>query len=218
MASSKIEMENSPQGETRDSPKKKRFWGKIALAAGVAVVVLAVLYVKLHPLVFNESLWSHAHCMPQTASLFYVYADKHEGAFPYHTNGYGNALLMLAPDRTFFDLLTGPGFDASVFEEALASKGHVDERRCGRVYVQGLSRTNDPRIALLFDKVAAPPDHCHFPYRLWSRFVHEALLVGGDWRQVPVAEWPQFVHDQIELLVQAGFTRKHARELYDQAK
>ena len=102
--------------------------------------------------------------------------------------------------------------------QALASGGDVDERRCGRVYVQGLTDTNDTRTVMLFNKVAAPPDHLHFPQRLWSRFAHEVLFVDGSWRSVPVEQWAEFVREQIDLLVEAGFSREQAQHLYDEAQ
>src|SRR4051812_41091562 len=109
--------------------------------AMILLVPMAVgaWYVKTHPLVFNESFWEHAHCMPQASGLLFSYAQDHDGRFPYHTNGWGDALLTLTSDRSWFYMINGPGYDNSAFEEALASGRDVDEKRCGRVYVQGLS-------------------------------------------------------------------------------
>lgn len=188
------------------------------LAVSTVAAVLGAIYVRSHPLVFNESLWEHAHCMPQAAGALMTYAHDHEGRFPYHTNGWGSALMMLTPERSWFYFINGPGYDNSAFEETFASGGRVNEKRCGRVYVQGLSVTNDLKIAILFDKVAAPPDHCHFPHRLWARFVREVCFVDGDWREIPIAGWPQFARQQIDLLVVAGFSRAQAQELYAQVR
>jgi hypothetical protein len=80
--------------------------------------------------------------------------------------------------------------------------------------VPGLTETNDIRIAVLFDKVAAPPDHCHFPRRLWAGYVREVCFVDGDWREIRVERWAAFVSQQIDLLVEAGFTREQAQQLY----
>jgi hypothetical protein len=114
--------------------------------------------------------------------------------------------------------LTGPGFDTRVFQEAWVSKSDVDESLCGRVYVQGLGETNDPSIAVLLDKIAAPPDHCHFPRRLWAGFVREVCFVDGSWRAVPLEEWDSFAQEQIDLLVEAGYTREQAENLYAQVR
>jgi len=197
---------------------KRRRLLKTILISGVVVTLFSTYYVRTRPLVFNKSLWQHAHCMPQVASSFRMYASDHGGVFPVHTNGYGDALLLMTPERAWFYYLTGPGYDTSAFEEALDSGGDVDERRCGRVYVQGLSETNDARIAILFDKIAAPPDHCHFPQRLWRGFVREVCFVDGSWRTVPVEYWPAFAQEQVALLVQAGFAKEQAQELYNQVR
>jgi hypothetical protein len=188
------------------------------LVGSLATVGFCVYYVKSHPLVFNESLWQHAHCMPQATMALLTYAHDHDGRFPYHTNGYGDALLLLTPDLAAPYCLTGPGYGTSAYQEAIASRGHLDERRCGRVYVQGLSPTNNPPIAILFDKVAAPPDHCHFPRRLWHGYVRDVGFTDGSWRSVSIETWPEFVREQVASLVQAGFTREHAQRLYDEAK
>src|SRR5262245_47548450 len=196
-------------------------WRSRLLKLVPVVVVLAALgtwYIKSHALVFNESLWEHAHCMPQAAGALLQFAHEHAGRFPYSTSGWGDALMMLTPERSWFYFINGPGYDNSAFEEGFASGRDVDEKRCGRVYVQGLSITDDPKIAILFDRIAAPPDHCQFPRRLWAGFVREVCFVGGDWRMVPLGEWPEFARQQVELLGAAGFSRAQAQQFYDEVR
>jgi hypothetical protein len=188
------------------------------LGFSLATGVLGRYYIKSHPLVFNESLFEHAHCMPQAGLTLLTYAEEHQGRFPFHTNGYGDALLQMLPEPTQFYILTGPGYDDTVYREALDSGKDVDENRCGRVYVQGLSRSNDSRIAILFDKVAAPPDHCHFPRRLWHEYVREVFFVDGSYQAIPTNRWPEFAHQQIDLLMAAGFSREQARSVYAESK
>ena len=192
----------------------------IVAAASLALLVLVGLfaYVKSHPLVFNESLWEHAHCMPQAGGALMSYAQEHAGQFPYSTNGWGDALLMLTPTRSWFYFINGPSYDDSAFEEAFVPGGNVDETRCGRVYVQGLSETSNPELVILFDRVAAPPDHCHFPLRLWAGFVREVCFVDGSWRAVPVESWDTFAQKQIDMLVEAGFARQDAEQIYSEVR
>ena len=198
--------------------RRRRFLFLVFLGCGLAAAVFGNYYVKSHPLVFNESLWDHAHCMPQASMALVTYADDHGGMFPYHKDGYGDALLLLMPDLAAPYCLTGPGFGTFAYEQAIASGGHLDERQCGRVYVQGMSRANNPEIAILFDKVAAPPDHCHFPRRLWHGFARDVGFVDGSWRSVSVLQWPEFVRQQVDLLVKAGFTKEQAQRLYSQTE
>jgi hypothetical protein len=199
--------------------RRRRFWIAAVLGGSLVAAAFCVYYVKSHPLVFNESLWGHAHCMPQATLALRTYALDHGGQFPYHTNGYGDALLLLKAEQLAEPYcLTGPGYGTAAYIEAIASGRHLDEKRCGRVYVQGLSPTNNPPVVILFDKVAAPPDHCGFPRRLWSGYSRDVGFTDGSWHSVPVKRWPEFVQQQVELLVQAGFTREHAQRLYDEAK
>jgi len=82
----------------------------LKLAAMTIVAVgLGIWYVKSHPLVFNESLWEHAHCMPQAGCAFRTYAVDNGGRFPYSTNGYGDALLLMTNEMGKFWAPHGPG-------------------------------------------------------------------------------------------------------------
>jgi hypothetical protein len=42
--------------------------------------------------------------------------------------------------------------------------------------------------------------------------------VDASWRGVPVKHWGAFADQQINLLVEAGFSREHAQQLYAQVK
>ena len=74
----------------------KRKIGWLFLLAGV-LSVIATACVRTHPLVFNESMWGHAHCMPQATLSLLAYSSGHSGKFPVHPKGYGSALLLLTP-------------------------------------------------------------------------------------------------------------------------
>src|SRR4051812_20629819 len=82
-------------------------------ALGV-VVILSTYYVRTHPLVFNESFLEHAHCIVGGGLSLEGYAAEHEGRFPFSTNGYGDALVLVHDG--WDEALTGPGYDARVFE------------------------------------------------------------------------------------------------------
>ena len=68
----------------------------ITLFAALGVITfLGFYYVKTHPLVFNESFLEHAHCIVGGGLSLDGYAAEHEGRFPFSTNGYGDALVMV---------------------------------------------------------------------------------------------------------------------------
>jgi hypothetical protein len=188
---------------------------KISVALAV-IVIVCVVYVRNHPLVFNESFFGHAHCITGGGLALVCYASGHFGNYPCHTNGYGDALLLMTNEvGGWWASVTGPGYSERPFLEALASGTHLPDVACGRVYIQGLSETNDPNIALLFDKLPTPGgDHCHFFRRLWTPLSREVWTLGGATKTIRESNWPDFVRKQIELLIAAGIPRKEAERLY----
>ena len=180
------------------------------------IFIGGVVYVQTHPLVFNESFFGHAHCIPQAGLGLRQYAGDHGGLFPSHTNGYGDALLLLlASNYVPSYALTGPCYDRFVFDRALSNRTDVLESECGRVYVQGLTETNNPEIVILFDKVPTPGgDHCHLLRRLRSPLSRDISLLDGSHQGILESQWPDFAKKQIELLVKDGYDRSMAEQLY----
>ncbi len=181
----------------------------------VGLFVLIIIYVKTHPLVFNESFLSHAHCIPQAGMALRMYAGDHHGQYPSHTNGYGDALMLLYKAEPHGYYLTGAGYDSSIFEKTLKSGTGVAEKDCGRVYVQGLCETNNPETVVLYDKIPTPGgDHCHFLNRIFAPLGREVLFIDGGHRFIRESEWQMFAAKQINLLVKEGFTLPQAEKLY----
>ena len=179
----------------------------------VALVGACAAYVLTHPLIFNESFFEHAHCIKIAAGALVMYAEDHNGKFPAHTNGYGDALVLVVEGSG--GCLTGPGYDGDIFKKAAESGQHIPETMCGRVYVQGLSRTDNPEIVLLFDKLATPGgDHCHLLRRLRAPLMREVAFVDGSIQAIPESKWPEFARKQIQLLIEAGIPKAEAERLY----
>src|ERR1035441_3809145 len=148
---------------------------------------------------------------------FSEYAKQHGGVFPYNTNGFGDALLLLVRDRPYdVAFICGPGDDGHVLSNALAHGLHVPEDQCSRVYIQGLSETNDPGICILFDRNSCRGgDHFRSP---WGHRVRETCLLDGSREIIRDEAWPEFSRKQVELLVAAGFSRTNALHFYPAAK
>jgi hypothetical protein len=195
---------------------RKHNWLLCALAGFSLLLIAGAFYVRSRPLVFNESFFSHAHCIPQASGAFLCYARDNSGRFPTHTNGYGDALLLLAPVYASWSLLTGPGgYDAEADKHWKQSGANVPESECGRVYVQGLTETNNAEIAILFDKVPTPGgDHCHGLKRLTAPLCRDVLLLDGSRQTTPESKWSEFAKNQIKLLVREGFDQATAEALY----
>jgi hypothetical protein len=197
-------------------PKLK--WLLICIGALAICSGLAVYYIRTHPLVFNESFLGHAHCMKGGGIALQTYAAEHGDKYPYHTNGYGDALLLMTNEVCgWWESVTGPGYDAKPFLEALATGSHLPEEKCGRVYVQGLTTTDDPEIVLLFDKRPTPGgDHCHLFARMRHSLTREVWTINVGMNVVLERDWPAFSRHQIELLVAAGIPKAEAERLYAQ--
>jgi len=142
-----------------------------------------------------------------------MWAHEHGGRFPFHTNGYGDALLTVG-SNSFLASFTGPGYNTKVFEEAMAIGGNVAEERCGRVYIQGLWNTNDSQIAILFDKLSTPGDHRNWFKRFGAPFGREVGYLDGSMQFIRDLEWAAFVGEQIKLLEAAGIPKSEAERLY----
>lgn len=188
---------------------RKRLWIPVLLfAAGYA-------YIRANPLVFNESAWQHAHCIAQASAAFEIYAEKNGGKYPFHANGYPDALLLLNGPGYWGYFLTGPGFDGEVIDDAKRTGRPLTEAECGRVYIQGLTKNSNREIIFFFDKIPTPgSDHTHLPHRMWAPLCREVLRVGSGMQRIEEMEWPEIVRQQIELLVEEGFDRKEAERLY----
>ena len=116
--------------------------------------------------VFYGMHYVHQHCIKSAGIAFEIYAKDHFGQLPFSTNGFGNALLMLVETgATEIHNICGPDDDGHVFKEALTNHSVVPEAQCSRVYIQGLSETNDPTICILFDRNSCKGgDHFRSPW------------------------------------------------------
>ncbi|HXR07120.1 MAG TPA: hypothetical protein VN765_07305 [Candidatus Acidoferrum sp.] len=159
----------------------------------------------------------HQHCIKGAGTEFRLYSGDHEGRFPFSTNGFGDALLLMAKSRgddasSVIAVVTGVGDDGGAYRKALTNGTHLAETNCSRIYVQGLTRESNPQIAMLFD---AYPTHGgdHFR-RPWGPLVREVCLVDGSMQIIPEAGWPAFAKKQIELLVASGISRTNAEKYY----
>jgi hypothetical protein len=187
----------------------------IVASAFIVLAASCVIYVQAHPLIFNESFLSHAHCMKGGGLGLEGYAREHGGVFPFHTNGYGDALVLV--NDGWDEALTGPGYDAKVFQRVRKTGEDAPESEFGRVYVQGLSVTNNSEIAILFDKLPTPGgDHCHLFRRIFAPVGREVWTIGSGLQFIPETKWPAYSREQIEFLVAAGIARKAAEMYYSE--
>lgn len=189
--------------------RRVKIFGSIAVSLLVLVVCLGVVW-------FHYLGKVHQHCIKATGVAFRMYSEDHGGVLPYSTNGFGDALLLLVKEGYIpgVAFICGPGDDGHILSDALVQGVDVPEEQCSRVYVQGLSETNDPNICILFDRRSVRGgDHGYG----WGPPLREACMLDGSMKAILDGQWPEFSREQIDLLVSAGFTRQKALEYYPAA-
>jgi hypothetical protein len=156
---------------------------------------------------------AHEHCIKGTGLSLRCYALDHYGKFPFHTNGFGDAILVLLKELDEpVGEFTAPGDDGSLYKECLKTGAHMPEERCTRAYVQGLSETNNYQIALVFDRYPTRGgDHFRRP---WGPLLREVAMLDGSMEVIHEEKWPEFRRKQIDLLVAEGISRAQAEKLY----
>jgi hypothetical protein len=192
--------------------RRKLLW--IGLAIPIICIGVFFCVALLNP------FGAHEHCIKNSGLALRIYATDHRGKFPADTNGFGNALLVLLREGYLgatnsvhsARLITGPGDDGQLFLNTVGAAALIPEEKCSRIYIQGLSETNNPDIALLFDrKPTRGGDHFR---RSWGPLLREVCMVDGSMQVISEEKWGRFASNQVELLVQDGMQREAAQRYY----
>ena len=195
--------------------KKKHKIKLSILFVFVIIFISIVIYIKTHPLVFNESFLEHAHCMAAVYIGLSFYAGENNGIYPYSSKGYADGLELTSEKYPCPWMLTGPGYTEKIPDKL--RKNNIPENMCGRVYIQGLKQDDDGDIAIVFDKLATPGgDHCHLLSRMLSPLGREVQCISGQKKFISENQWKDFSKEQIELLVKAGIPKEKAEWYYNQ--
>lgn len=196
-----------------DSKRRLRKIGFVSFGATILLSVSICVFAWNNPLIFNESFFGHAHCIKQATLELRMLANGNNGKFPSHTNGYADAVMSI--NSACLYAYTGPGYSADTLKALSNGKVNVPESELGRVYVQGLDADNDPKIAMLFDKLPTPGgDHCHGFSRLWAPLAREVGFLDGSVERILEKDWERFSREQISLLVLAGVSKETAESYY----
>lgn len=192
--------------------RKKRWL--LGLAVSLGLLLLAAVGAFL--VIGNFNLFrAHQHCSKGLGLLLRQYASTHYGNYQVHSNGFGDALLLLIKDDDHANvrLLVAPGDDGKMLLECLEKHLDVPEAECSRIYIQGLSEKNaDDGVALVFDTYPTPGgDHFRRP---WGKPIRDVVMADGSVEFIPEKRWPAFAHDQIERLVRLGHERSGLEKLY----
>lgn len=190
---------------------RKKKW-LVSFASGLCLLLLGVGGVFV--IVGFNLFHSHEHCMKGTGSTLRIYAADHQGRFPFHTNGFGDAYIVVLKENSPAEAMyfTAPGDNGRALKQCLADGTDMPEEKCTRAYVQGLGSSNNPEIALVFDRYPTRGgDHFRRP---WGKLLREVCMLDGSMQVIAEENWPAFRTKQIELLVAEGLTREDAEALY----
>jgi hypothetical protein len=125
-----------------------------------------------------------------------AYADDHGGIYPAGQPTPEASLSLLYPKYTDDpELLRGKTVPFEKVQQILASGKLLDEDSCGWHYVEGLTKSDNRRLAIFWDKVGLG----HHGQRLWEGG-HSVVFVDDTRRVVSAEEWPQFLEQQAKLL------------------
>lgn len=189
---------------------------KIAWTVGIVATALVIASGMLVRKIWTGWQKGHRHCFKGTGLGFQAFAKDHFGRYPEHTNGFGDALLLLVRSN-YLDVshVCGPNDGGAVFLAALTNNTDVPEELCSRVYVQGLSADMPKSVCMMYDRKSFPGgDHRYG----WGPPIREYITSDGSMSTIGDDRWPQFCYDQIATLIELGFTRKQAEYYFPDAK
>lgn len=141
--------------------------------------------------------YGRSHCCSKALTIALLeYAEAHGGKYPTGEATPEASLSLLYREKLATpNLLRGKIVPLETVEAVLSRGELLGPDTCGWHYVEGLSRRDDSRIAIVWDKVGL--GHNGEALRGGG---HTVLFVNLDERVIPEAEWPAFLAEQERLL------------------
>lgn len=171
----------------------------VMAAVGVGLVGLRFCVVMYERTQYPYG-WSHC-CLKCLGLALENYAMKYHGHFP--TGGkYPEASLSLLYKNGELDpeTLRGKTIPVELVESILERGELLGPDSCGWHYVEGITKSDTPELAVVWDKVGL--DHNGRDLKGG----HSVWFLRGEERIVPASEWPQFLKEQEKLM--AARTKK----------
>lgn len=169
----------------------KRLATIAAILACVAVALFFLVRSQLPTYPYGQS-----HCCLKCVGLALVtYAQKYNGYYPAGGGSPEASLSLLYREGTVdAELLRGKTVPVDKPKRLLDAGKLLDPESCGWHYVEGLTESDDPDLALVWDKVGLGHngEDLHGGHSVW--------FVGGREEIVPADEWPPFLKHQQALM------------------
>lgn len=140
--------------------------------------------------------WSHC-CLKGLGLSLQIYAEQHDGHFPAGGGCPEASLSLLYREHIDADatILCGKTKSAQAAREILERGELLGPDTCDWHYVEGLTLSDDPRLALVWDKVGLDHNGGRLPgggHSVWRIRCGEEVI--------PESEWPKFVEEQERLM------------------
>lgn len=164
----------------------------------------------------HQARGRHQHCIKASSMTLFEFAEGHGGKFPYSEKGWADALLQLASgpgDTRWIPFFVGVDDDGAVYREALGSGADIDERMGTRIYVQGLTKSSDPGIAILFDRHSVKGGD-HLRGMPGQPMLREVITLDSAHQMIPDSKWAAFKARQKSLLREEGFSEAFVEGVY----
>ena len=167
---------------------------KLALVVaipGLFVLVGYSLYRYYYP-------YDYKHCcLKILGGSLIAYAERHNGRFPEGAGCPEASLSLLSREDCGVgaETLCGKTVSEEITKQVIDRGELLGPSSCDWHYVEGLTLADDPRIAIVWDKVGLG----HDGQRL-EQGGHSVFRLGYHEEIVAEAEWPQFLKEQEQLL------------------
>ena len=180
-------------------------WVKRLAIAGLILIVLGVVGGWIWWRYTFPFGYSHA-CSKGLGLTLRIYAGDHDGWLPYGGPTPEASLGLIAKDDAASAewVLGGKNVKPEVVKAALARDEGITPETCGWHYVEGLRETDDPQIAVAWDKVEG----------LWHNgnrrrgLMHEVICLDGSISFIKRSHWPKFVAEQRDKLAAVKASRE----------
>jgi len=139
--------------------------------------------------------WSHC-CSKNLFMALHLYAESHGDRYPAGEACPEASLSLLYREKLCdADLLRGKIVPLAEVEAVLARGDLLGPDTCGWHYVEGLTKRDDPRIAIIWDKFGL--GHNGESLRSGDHWI---MLLHGDEKLIPASEWEAFLAEQQGLI------------------
>lgn len=175
------------------------------------ITVCLIVVAAISCAAWSEYHWyfpyGQSHCCDKQLRLALEnYADQHGGRYPAGEKTPEASLSLLSPDYAGEHLLRGKTVPVEKVEKLLAAGRRLDPETCDWHYVDGLTKSDDGRIAIFWDKVGLGHNGQRLP-----EGGHSVYFLNYEHRVVTDAEWPQFLEEQAKLLASRDERAKSGR-------